>query len=70
MAEAVRHAVLDAGVPLEKVAEAAASAPARVLGIDKEVGAIEVGKLADLVVLGDDLLPVAVIIAGQWQETS
>lgn len=64
---AFREAVL-AGVPLEQVATAAAHTPARVLGIADEVGTLEVGKRADLVVLDDALVPAAVVHAGQWEE--
>ncbi|HET9546739.1 MAG TPA: amidohydrolase family protein, partial [Desertimonas sp.] len=50
----------------EVVASRAASAnPARLLGIDGEVGSIEPGKFADLVVLDEAREVVAVIAAGQ-----
>ena len=42
------------GMPPLKVLEAATIAGARYLGMDEEIGSIEVGKLADLVVLSED----------------
>ena len=64
MDAAYRNAVA-AGLD-EVVASRAASAnPARLLGIDDEVGTIEVGKRADLVVLDDAREVVAVIAAGE-----
>jgi N-acetylglucosamine-6-phosphate deacetylase len=67
MADAVQHAVRDAGVPLELVSRAASMVPAHLLGLDRETGSIEVGKLADLVVLDEALVPVAVAVVGAWQ---
>lgn len=45
-----------AGLPPEAVLEAATRSPARMLGIDADVGTVEVGKQADLVVLGTNPL--------------
>jgi len=63
-------AVFDTGVPLEHVSRAASIVPARVLGVDRETGSIEVGKLAELVVLDEALVPVAVAVVGAWQEVA
>jgi N-acetylglucosamine-6-phosphate deacetylase len=66
MAEALRRAVLDAAVPIEVAAAAAATTPAKLLGIAARCGSIEPGKDADLVVLDDDLRVRRVMAAGCW----
>jgi N-acetylglucosamine-6-phosphate deacetylase len=63
---ALRRAVRDIGLPLADAVRAAASTPARALGLNARVGSIEVGKDADLVVLDDELAPVAVMARGTW----
>lgn len=65
MDAAVRYAVREAGLPLLDVVHAAATAPAAVLGLD-DVGALEAGRRADLVVLSADLEVVRVMRAGAW----
>lgn len=54
-----------AGVPLVDAVRAASATPAQVLG-DPGVGALEVGRRADLVVVDAMLRPVAVMRAGRW----
>lgn len=53
------------GVPLEAAVTAATLAPARAIGLDHEIGSIEPGKCADLVVLDRDLNLKAVYIDGK-----
>ena len=53
MRDAVRT-MLSLDVPLENVAQMAASNPARLLGIDQDCGSIEEGKRADLVALDEE----------------
>jgi N-acetylglucosamine-6-phosphate deacetylase len=67
MDAAFRGAVHDSGLPLEVAAQLASTTPAGVLGLDA-VGAIEVGRRADLVVLDQDLRVTAVMAAGDWVE--
>ena len=67
MDAAVRGAVQESGLPLEAVARLASTTPASLLGLP-DVGAIEVGKRADLVVLDQDLRVTAVMAAGAWVE--
>ena len=45
----------DAGIPIEKVVQIATLNGARAAGIEKETGSLDVGKDADIVVLGGDL---------------
>lgn len=66
--DAVRRAVRECGVPIEAAAECAATTPARVLGLGDR-GSIAAGRLADLVVLDDDLRPLRVMRAGRWCDT-
>lgn len=65
MDAAVRFAVREAGLPLLDVVHAASTAPARVLGL-RDVGALEAGRRADLVVLDDELEVSRVMRAGAW----
>jgi N-acetylglucosamine-6-phosphate deacetylase len=60
----VRHAVRDIGLPLVDVALAAATTPARLLGIADRTGSLSAGKAADLVVLDQDLHVRAVLTDG------
>jgi N-acetylglucosamine-6-phosphate deacetylase len=53
-----------AGVPLPEAVRMATLTPARILGVDKEVGSLEVGKRADLVVLDGKLNVQSVYIGG------
>lgn len=61
---AVRHAVRCAGIPIAQAAIAAATTPARVLGLGDRTGTIHPGKDADLVALTEDLHIRAVIAQG------
>lgn len=49
------------GIPFEQAVKSASLIPARAIGLDKEIGSIEPGKAADLVVLDKDLA-----IASVW----
>lgn len=64
MAGAVRHAVIEVGLPIQQVAAAASEVPARLLGVHS--GRIEAGYDADLVVLDDELRVTAVMADGMW----
>lgn len=68
LAACVRHAVLDMGIPLEDAVLAATLTPARAIGIDGERGSIEAGKVADLVVLDEDLNVKHVVLRGELIE--
>jgi N-acetylglucosamine-6-phosphate deacetylase len=64
MDAAVRHAVDQVGLPLVQVATAAATTPARLLGIADRTGSITAGKAADLVILNEDLHVATVLADG------
>lgn len=66
MDEAVRRLVCDVGLPVETAAAAAATTPARVLGVDDRCGAIAPGRVADLVHLDEDFRLVRVMSRGRW----
>lgn len=65
MAHGVRTFLALTGVPLAHVVRMASLTPARIAGWDKEIGSIEPGKLADLVVLNRDLHVREVYVAGE-----
>jgi N-acetylglucosamine-6-phosphate deacetylase len=64
MGVALRRAVQVLGLPITDAARAAATTPARVLGL--ETGALEQGRPADLVVLDAALEVAAVMARGEW----
>jgi len=53
------------GVPLHEVVRMASLTPARIVGRDRDVGSIEVGKRADLVVLDQQLAVTDVFVDGE-----
>ena len=66
MDDALRRAVRDSGLPIEEAAAAAATNPARVLGLDDRLGSIAPGRRADFVVLDDNLAVSRVMATGEW----
>ncbi|HEU5127484.1 MAG TPA: N-acetylglucosamine-6-phosphate deacetylase [Glycomyces sp.] len=65
--DAVRNAVQLAGQSVEAASQMASATPAELLGLH-DVGALEPGRLADAVVLDDDLQLVSVMRRGAWIE--
>jgi N-acetylglucosamine-6-phosphate deacetylase len=63
--DVVRWCVSDVGVPLADAVVAASRTPAAVMGW-ADVGALEAGRRADLLVVDDALEPVRVLRAGTW----
>jgi N-acetylglucosamine-6-phosphate deacetylase len=63
--EAVRNLQSFAGTSIEEAIYAATMAPAREIGLEREIGSIEIGKRADLLVL-DDRDTVSRILCGGW----
>jgi N-acetylglucosamine-6-phosphate deacetylase len=66
MDDALRRAVQDAGLPLEAAVRAASTNPARVLGLEGEIGSISPGQRADLVLLDEGLRITNVMASGRW----
>ena len=64
LAACVRHAVREMVVPLEDAVLAATLTPARAIGIDAERGSLEAGKVADMLVLDEDLNVKHVVLRG------
>lgn len=64
--DVLRRTVRDAGVPLTDAVTAATATPARLIGLDGEVGDVVPGRRADLLLTDDDLVPRAVMRAGHW----
>ena len=62
--DCLKHAV-SFGIPLEEVIQAASILPARVLGLDHELGSIAPGKAADFIVCTDTLERRAVYMSGR-----
>ena len=68
MWEAVRNLRDFAGTTLENAIYAATMAPAREIGLEGEIGSIEAGKRADLLVLDDGDAIHRVMCGGYWHE--
>lgn len=68
MDRALRNAVKLSGISVERASTAASFAPARALGLERELGSITPGTCADLIVLDDDLQVMDVMASGRWCE--
>ncbi|HEX3804723.1 MAG TPA: N-acetylglucosamine-6-phosphate deacetylase [Solirubrobacteraceae bacterium] len=68
MDQALRLAVKASGLSVERASAAASANPARVLGLEQEIGSIAAGRRADLVVLDDDLELTGVMAGGVWSD--
>lgn len=66
LVDVVRRVVQHAGVDLVTAVRAASATPARLLGLEREVGAVAAGLRADLVLVDDGLRPVRVMRGGAW----
>ncbi len=66
--DVVRRTVQHAGVDLATAVRSASLTPARLLGLDGEIGSLTTGLRADLAVVDDDLRPVRVMRQGTWVE--
>ncbi len=61
----VRNLVFDAGIPLVDAVRMATLTPAKILGLDKQLGSLAVGKRADLCLLDKDLQVTGTVIGGK-----
>lgn len=64
LTESFRRAVVEFGIPLESALRASTANPARVLGMEDEIGSITNGKRADLTLLDKDTLEVRHCMVG------
>jgi N-acetylglucosamine-6-phosphate deacetylase len=64
LTESFRRAVVEFGIPVESALRAATANPARVLGMQDEIGSIAVGKRADLTLLDAETLEVRHCVLG------
>ncbi len=64
LTESFRRAVVNFSIPLESALRAASANPARVLGMQDEIGSIAVGKRADLTLLDAETLEVRHVVLG------
>ena len=68
MIAGVRNLVERIGLPLSEALRMASLYPARAMGKDQELGSIAVGKVANLVVLNEDLTVRNTLVNGQFSE--
>ena len=66
MGAALRNSIEMLGVDVPEAVLMASTTPARVLGLEREIGAIAEGMAANLVVLGADLEVEATMVLGSW----
>jgi N-acetylglucosamine-6-phosphate deacetylase len=66
LVDVLRRTVRNAGVALPEAVTAATTTPARLIGLDSEVGDVVPGRRADLLITDADLVPRAVLRAGRW----
>jgi N-acetylglucosamine-6-phosphate deacetylase len=65
MAQCLQQVVQVVGIPLQEALEMATLTPARIIGMEKRVGSLAVGRKADVILLdGATLAPRTVIVDG------
>ena len=65
MIEAVKNTVNHVGIALDEVLRMATLYPAKALGVDKDLGTITVGKIANIVVFSNDFVVERMIVNGK-----
>ncbi|MBN9609302.1 MAG: N-acetylglucosamine-6-phosphate deacetylase [Actinobacteria bacterium] len=68
MDRALRRAVTEVGLDIVDAVNAATRVPARFLGLEREIGAVEPGLAADLVIFDDAWQVRAMLLAGAWAD--
>jgi len=58
--------VSEVGVPLKEAVQMASLNPAQVLGLEAETGSLEAGKMADLVVVDEEMRVLRTMHRGEW----
>ena len=69
MPQAVANCVRHAGLPLDEVLRMATLYPARLLGLDGEIGQLSVGARADMCLFDNDFNVLATVQGGAWRES-
>jgi N-acetylglucosamine-6-phosphate deacetylase len=64
--QAVRNLMTYAGIPFESAIIHATRGPARLLGLDRELGTLATGKRADVAIWDQNFHPIATIVGGQF----
>jgi len=65
-ADRLLRTALAAGIPLHEAVRMMSLTPARVMGLEAEIGSIEMGKQADLVVFDSEIEVTGVMKGGEW----
>ncbi len=58
--------IVENGIPLVDATKMASLTPAKVIGMEKEIGSLEKGKLADIYIADENLYPAKVMIGGKF----
>lgn len=69
MPQAVANCVRQAGIPLEEALRMATLYPARLLGLDGEIGQLSAGARADMCLFDDDFNALATVQGGEWRDS-
>ena len=62
--QAVRNLMAYADIPFEQAIVHATNSPARLLGLEREMGMVAAGRRADLAVWDDAFMPIATFVGG------
>lgn len=67
MIESVENAVKYVGISLEEALRMCNYYPAKAIGVDKKLGSIEIGKIANLTVFSHDFKVTGTVVNGEWK---